>query len=64
MGELGAVRTRLAVRPGGVARIRGAGPGEHLFDLHNVNKINPPLVFSRADADLLLRRLDEVLRTI
>jgi 4-aminobutyrate aminotransferase-like enzyme len=32
--------------------------------LHNVIKIKPPLVFSRADADLLLRRLDEVLRTI
>ncbi len=30
--------------------------------LHNVIKIKPPLVFSRADADLLLERLDEALR--
>jgi len=29
--------------------------------LHNVIKIKPPLVFSRADADLLLERLDRVL---
>jgi 4-aminobutyrate aminotransferase-like enzyme/Ser/Thr protein kinase RdoA (MazF antagonist) len=29
--------------------------------LHNVIKIKPPIVFSRADADLLLGRLDEVL---
>ncbi|MBZ5728439.1 MAG: aminotransferase class III-fold pyridoxal phosphate-dependent enzyme [Acidobacteriia bacterium] len=29
---------------------------------HNVIKIKPPLVFSRADADLLLERMDEALR--
>jgi 4-aminobutyrate aminotransferase-like enzyme len=29
--------------------------------LHNVIKIKPPLVFNRADADLLLERLDAVL---
>ena len=29
--------------------------------LHNVIKIKPPIVFSRADADLLLDRLDQVL---
>ena len=29
--------------------------------LHNVIKIKPPLVFSRADADLVLERLDPVL---
>jgi 4-aminobutyrate aminotransferase-like enzyme len=32
--------------------------------LHNVIKIKPPLVFSRADADLLVDRLDRVLRTV
>jgi 4-aminobutyrate aminotransferase-like enzyme len=31
--------------------------------LHNVIKIKPPLVFSRADADLLMERLDRVMRT-
>jgi 4-aminobutyrate aminotransferase-like enzyme len=30
--------------------------------LHNVIKIKPPLVFSRADADFFLTRLDRVLR--
>jgi len=29
--------------------------------LHNVIKIKPPLVFSHADADFLVRELDEVL---
>jgi len=29
--------------------------------LHNVIKIKPPLVFSRADADFLLEGLDSVL---
>lgn len=32
--------------------------------LHNVLKIKPPLVFSRADADLALNHLEAVLRTI
>ena len=31
--------------------------------LHNVIKIKPPLVFSRADADLLVTRMDTVLRS-
>jgi len=29
--------------------------------LHNVIKIKPPMVFSRADADLLLDRVDRAL---
>jgi 4-aminobutyrate aminotransferase-like enzyme len=28
---------------------------------HNVIKVKPPMVFSQADADLLLERLDEAL---
>jgi 4-aminobutyrate aminotransferase-like enzyme len=32
--------------------------------LHNVIKIKPPLVFSRGDADLVVDRLDSVLREL